>query len=271
MKLFHRALGEGPPLIVVHGLYGSSDNWISIARSLSVNFRVYLIDQRNHGRSPHSDKHSYDLLRDDLREFISNNHIRKPVLMGHSMGGKTVMYYAVAFPDLVNSLIVIDMAPVSYMDTATTQKDIHKNILSALSGIDLSVARNRGDINNQLAPGIPNPAVRRFLLKNVTRYTGGAFRWKLNIDVLRRNLSGILDGLAPGDFRESGGIKGFPVLFIRGGLSDYIRDEHIPAIRTIFPDAQVRTFENAGHWLHAEEPERLVQTVKNFLLNQKTA
>lgn len=262
MKLFYRKYGEGVPLIIVHGLYGASDNWVSIAKVLADNFEVYLIDQRNHGRSPHSREHNYRLMVNDLYEFLEGQNIDKAILIGHSMGGKTVMHFAKEYPEKVEALIVLDIAPKSYIELSKKASIHHYLILNAMRSIDFSKVTSRKDIEMQLAESINDERIRRFLLKNIHRDQNNSFSWSLNVEALYQNIDEIMNGelLPPQE-----PISGFPVLFIRGADSNYILDKDIEKIHAIFPYAELKTIENAGHWLHAEQPEKLLKIIYAFL------
>ena len=253
--------------MIVHGLYGSGDNWIAIARELSSSFEVYVVDQRNHGQSPHAAIHDYPSMRDDLREFMDGQGIDKAILIGHSMGGKTVMSFALAWPERVQSLISIDIAPKSYHDMALDSHAAadHAKMIDAMMELDMSAAESRDEVDLAISPRIGSDRVRRFLLKNVRRDKEGAWYWRINLKVLRDNLDPILDGLETDRAIAEGGITGFPALFISGANSDYIKTEDLGLIRSIFPVAEFVSIPNAGHWLHAEQPILLVKTIRYFL------
>jgi esterase len=263
MELFFRKFGAGPALIIIHGLYGSSDNWLSIGRELARDFEVYLVDLRNHGNSPHSDRHTYALMKLDLLEFIDRHDIEKPVLIGHSMGGKVAMVFAAEFPERVASLVVIDIGSKSYhsLKDFSSQANDHMNILIGMQSIDFSKVKTREDIDAQLSGFVRSSRVRNFLLKNIRRSRDNTFSWKINVPVLIKELPSVLEGLDP----KIAGVNGFPVLFVRGGDSDYIRDEDFREIKEFFPSAEFVTIPDAGHWLHAEKPEVLVKTLREFL------
>lgn len=266
MKLFYRKYGEvGPPLIIVHGLYGMSDNWLSVAKILSANFCVYCIDQRNHGHSPHSDTHNYTVLVDDLKEFLDEYEIQKAILIGHSMGGKTVMSFAVKYPEMISNLIVVDISPKQYDFSAEHIETInHLKILETLSNTDVSKFDSRDDIFSALIKELNDQRLVSFLMKNIRRDKQRKFYWGLNISALKQNMNSILDGL---DSQFTSQVYGFPTLFIRGLKSKYILDEDIMYIRKLFPYAEVIDIPNAGHWVHAEQPELFINSVNEFLLS----
>ena len=268
MKLFYRKYGEtGPPLIIVHGLYGSGDNWVTIARELASRFEVYVVDQRNHGQSPHSQTHDYPSMRDDLKKFMDAEGIEQAVLIGHSMGAKIIMFFAAAWPDRVQSLVSVDMGPGAYHELAVDSRSAanHGGMIDAMLGLDLSGMESREDIDRALAQKIGSDRVRSFLLKNVRRDKSGSFSWRVNLEALRSNLDRILDGLDVESIVAGGGITGFPALFVSGEKSDYIRAEDHRLIRSVFPVADIVTIPGAGHWVHAEQPALLVKTIKYFL------
>lgn len=262
MELFFRKYGQGPPLIIIHGLYGSSDNWVSIGRELANDFEVLLIDQRNHGRSPHSNDHNYQLLKEDLREFMDKQSIEKAIIIGHSMGGKTAMFFAAEYPERVSHLIVADISPRSYKSSKSSQLLAHTKIIKGMFNLDFYGITNREDIDAILAKSIPENRIRQFLLKNIKRTKDNEYSWSLNIKTIRNELVNILEGL---DDNHSE-IMGFPVLFIKGANSDYISDEDIRIIQKIFPYADIETIPEAGHWLHAEQPELFLKKVRDFIL-----
>ena len=268
MELFYRKYGEpAPPLVIVHGLYGSSDNWVSIARDLSDRFEVYAVDQRNHGNSPHSPVHDYPSMREDLREFMDGQEIKKAVLVGHSMGAKTVMCFAEAWPERVQALVSVDMAPKSYRELALASHTAanHSSMIEAMMQLDLSKIHSREEADRALATSIGSERIRSFLLKNLRRKRGGTFVWRINLEALSGNLEAIFEGMDREAIVARGGITGFPALFISGGESDYIRITDHQLIREIFPTAEVLTIPGTGHWVHAEKPELLVKTLRYFL------
>ncbi|PLX10837.1 MAG: alpha/beta hydrolase [Marinilabiliales bacterium] len=262
MELFFREYGSGHPLIILHGLYGSSDNWHSLAKKLSGKYHVYVPDLRNHGKSPHSDTHDYDSMSEDIWELIDNLSIETPIMIGHSMGGKVAMNFCYNYTGLISKLVVVDISPVDYNNDLKFMPNllIHQGITNALLSVNFQQAKSIKDVDNQLENKIPEIRLRQFLLKNLN-FKSQPFSWKLNITAIRQNLENITAGLQlnqkPKELPET--------LFIRGGLSTYIRKDSLDKIRLYFPDAQIRTIENAGHWLHAEQPEALLNLLKNWL------
>ncbi|MEM8568977.1 MAG: alpha/beta fold hydrolase [Bacteroidota bacterium] len=250
MNLFFREMGKGQPLIILHGLFGASDNWISIGKVLSEQFKVYLVDQRNHGQSPHADEFSYPAMAEDLREFIEQHEIDNPIILGHSMGGKTAMQFALENQDAFDKLIVVDIGPKAYPVH-------HRTILDGLLSINLSTLASRGEADKQLAEYIPELGVRQFLLKNLGRGSSG-FKWKINLPVINERIEIIGHGT------EGKLLTDKEVLFIRGENSNYILDEDIALINETFPTARLETVENAGHWVHAEKPQVVIDIVSAF-------
>ncbi len=265
MKLFSRKYGEaGPPLIIIHGLYGMSDNWATVAKELSDKFVVYTIDQRNHGRSPHSDIHDYDSMCNDLKLFFDDNNIDKATLVGHSMGGKTVMKFAEKYPEYISAITVVDISPKKYDHKTDAELTTdHRKIIGALLNINLESIKTRKDADTKLSEYLNDIKLRGFLLKNLKKDNNRKFYWGLNINSINNNLERITDKT---DGISTKGIYGFPVLFIRGLKSNYITDNDISLIREIFPYADIVDIPEAGHWIHAEQPELFIKTLKNFLL-----
>lgn len=252
MQLHYQSYGQGRPLIVLHGLFGSSTNWNSLSKALAAHYRVLAVDQRNHGSSPHSDELSYTLLAEDLREFMQQQSLESVYLLGHSMGGKTAMEFALRYPASVERLIVVDIAPRPYAPH-------HDEILEAMCSLDLSAATSRSALDAALAEGIPDAPTRQFLLTNVTRDESGGFRWKLNLPAIDQNYDQVSAGIAAG--RSFDG----PVLFVRGEQSDYVQAADEPQIRALFPQASIVTVPGAGHWVHADAPAEFARLVHEFL------
>lgn len=251
MELYFREFGAGEPVIILHGLFGFSDNWQTIAKSLASQYLVITPDLRNHGRSPHVPSHTYEEMAEDLRLFMENHWIHSAVLIGHSMGGKVAMQMALNHPDMVEKLVVVDIAPGKAADN-------HSGIFEALLGIDLSVMQARADIESCLVSRIPDMGTRQFLLKNITRNDDGKFAWKMNLPVLWRHFPDILDAV-------TGELFDKPALFVRGDRSNYIKDADAALIMTLFPQAEITTIQNAGHWVHADKPNELIAVISEFL------
>lgn len=263
MKLFYRKEGSGTPLVVVHGLYGSSDNWINIGKRLSEKHTVYLIDQRNHGRSPFSDVHTFNSMRDDLAEFFESHNIGKATILGHSMGGKVAMWFAADFPEKVEKLVVADIAPKDYLLlNDDSQYYLHRNILMAMQELDFSQIHNRNDVDDRLAEKIDDARIRQFLLKSVEKNKiTKLYQWRVNVNVLYDNLEEIVSGVNRRWLEDRIPITSYPVIFIRGMKSKYILPEDEPMIKEIYPDSRIIDIPDAGHWLHAEQPEKFMQAV----------
>jgi len=268
MKLFYRKSGEGPAMIILHGLYGMSDNWLTVAKSLSGHFEVWLPDWRNHGNSPHDPAHDFESLTSDLLEFMDEHRIEKAILAGHSMGGKAIMRFAEKHPERISALIVIDISPRAYTSTDRTSDHSidHASIIEGMMSVDIEGAKSRQEVETQLSWYISSSRIRKFLLKNVDKNKNGQFRWKLNLRVLLDNLPELFGGIDQDRYAGGEGITGFPVLFVKGEKSGYIGIDDYALIKKIFPEAEINTVPNSGHWLHAEQPDLLVKTIKYFLL-----
>ncbi len=252
MKLYHRTLGEGEPLIIMHGVFGSSDNWQSVGKVFSERFKVYFLDLRNHGRSPHSEAFDYQSMAEDVHEFIDDMNISKAHLLGHSMGGKVAMQLATDFSDRVNKLVVVDIAPKYYPPH-------HQQIFDGFRAVDLQSIRSRKEADDQMAEVISSIGVRQFILKNLDREEGGKFKWKLNLKVIEEKANEI--GSSIGDQVSFDG----KTLFISGSNSDYITKDDHARIRSFFPSSEIREVQGAGHWIHAEKPKDLIRLVMDFL------
>jgi len=251
MELFSRIEGKGPDLLILHGLFGLSDNWAGLARSWSTHFEVHNIDLRNHGRSPWSEDWSYAFMAEDVLEYLNTKAISSAYVLGHSMGGKAAMQLAVDHPNRVEKLIVVDIGPKQYPTH-------HRSIVDALQSIDFSQLERRSEISDALEPKIHDLGTRQFLLKNVHRSANG-FAWRFNLDVIDAQLEEVGQCLVERDGYEA------PALFIRGGKSGYILDDDLPGIHRHFPMMQLKTIQGAGHWVHAEKPKEVFDEVLSFL------
>ena len=253
MNLYYRSLGEqGKVIIILHGLFGSSDNWLTVGKKLSEHHRVYLLDQRNHGQSFHDDDFTYDAMALDLHQFVQKNKIKNFVLIGHSMGGKVAMQYASRNSIEIETLIVVDIAPKYYPVH-------HQDILSSLASINLETLKSRNEANQLLSKNVPEAGTRQFLLKNLGRDTLGKFRWKINLTGITQGIENVGEALSV-DAHFDG-----PTLFIRGAKSNYILDTDFAASKVHFPDSALATIPDAGHWVHAEQPEKLLTTIEEFI------
>ena len=252
MKLNYRELGEGQPLVILHGLFGNSDNWQTHAKKLSEYFRVILVDQRNHGHSDWSNEFSYDLMAKDLNELFIDLNLKKAIVLGHSMGGKTAIRFTQLYPSKIEKLIIIDIGVKEYPMH-------HEEILKGLHSIDLEKVTTRSEAEEILSKYIPSNGVRQFLLKNLYWIEKGKLAWRMNIPVLEKEMPEILTVLPNNEIFNS-------TLFIRGMLSNYILDEDIPQLEDQFTDFQIVSIENAGHWVHAEAPFEFIEKVLEFCL-----
>lgn len=252
MRLHFREQGRGSPLVILHGLFGSLENWAFISQQLSEILQVFSVDQRNHGQSPHSPEMNYSLMAEDVGEFVEERGLLKTSLLGHSMGGKVAMQFALRYPDQVERLVIVDMAPRAY-------RPAHEEIFRALLALNLNQFQTRAQIDDALSAGIPDLTTRRFLLKGLTRTASGSFNWKFDLPSLYHNYS-FLNEATESDQPFEG-----PTLFIRGEKSDYIREQDLPEIQHLFPGSKVVTISGAGHWVHAEAPEKFLKITKQFL------
>jgi len=252
VRLNYKSFGEGTPVVILHGLLGSLDNWQTFARRLAGEFMVYTVDLRNHGKSPHSDVHTYPAMADDLLEFFREQNIPKAHLIGHSMGGKAAMQFAIFHPEKVLKLIVVDMAPRSY-------ESGHEMIFEALMKIDLEQIRKREEADALLGETIHDTVMRQFLLKNLDRNTDGSFAWKMNLHGLWKNYSFINVPI------RSDAKVNVPTVVIRGGKSNYVQHNDLNSFKEIFPNTSLITIRDAGHWVHAEAPDEFYHTVRNEL------
>lgn len=268
MHLFSREVGnQERTIIILHGLYGASDNWMTIASSLSEKFRIILPDQRNHGRSPHNPNHTYDLLASDLHELIQAKELQKVILIGHSMGGKTAMRFALDYPHMVDHLVVIDIAPKDYSSFANYAQITanHNIIIDSMISVDPSIMGSRNEIDAELRKHLPNKRLRQFLMKNIRRSALGSYQWQLNLEALKTNMPEIMDGFSKYKPDNNFIRSEVPALFIKGEQSPYILEEDSLVINRFFQKSQIITIPKAGHWLHAEQPDLLIKTLLYFL------
>jgi len=263
VKLFYRKEGTGSPLIIVHGLYGSSDNWLNIGKRLAEKHTVYMVDQRNHGRSPFAPSHTYDDLKDDLLAFFEQQQIEKATVLGHSMGGKVAMWFAADFPEKIEKLVIADITPKDYLlMKEDSQFYLHRNILLAMQEVDFTQVKSRNDVDDFMAQKIDDERIRQFLLKNVVKdKKTHLYTWRVNAEVLYDHLEEIVGGVNKNWLDDRIPISGYPVIFIRGMKSNYIMPEDEDLIKEIYPDAAIVDIPDAGHWLHAEQPRKFMKAV----------
>ena len=255
MKLLHSSIsGKGAPMIILHGFLGMGDNWKSLAIKFSAHYEVHVIDQRNHGRSFHDDDFSYEHMVEDLLNYLDHHGLKSVQILGHSMGGKTAMLFAVEYPERVDKLMVADIAPRFYPPH-------HQMILDALGEVDFKMIRSRSEIDEILQKYIPEIGIRQFLLKNVYRKEKNQFAFRFNFEVLEEHYDEIGVALPPRTIFEG------PVLFLKGALSGYIDEQDRDLISAHFPNSKIVTIANSGHWLHAENPIDFYNNVVRFLEN----
>jgi esterase len=252
MQLHYLSYGTGYPLIILHGLFGSLDNWHTLSKNFSEHYQVFSLDQRNHGRSPHSDEFNYSVMAQDLADFLEQQNLSEVYLLGHSMGGKVAMEFAFNSPAKVSKLIVADIAPKDYPPS-------HKTLLETLLSIDLTQFTNRKDIDKNLTSKIPDFGVRQFILKNIYLNDDGIFTWKMNLSGIYKNYAVLSQNIT----REKTCSR--PTLFIRGEKSPYIQESDYPLINSLFTQAKIVTMPNVGHWVHAEAPKEFYKIVMEFL------
>ncbi|NOZ41806.1 MAG: alpha/beta fold hydrolase [Alphaproteobacteria bacterium] len=238
-------------LLILHGLFGSGHNFRTLAKKLSVKYHVYCLDLRNHGNSPHDDDVSFGAMAADISEFMADHNIDRPAVMGHSLGGKVAMQLALSHPEKISKLIIGDIAPVAYPHH-------HDQIFAGLNEVSRRAPASRKEAERILTDYIEIPEVRLFLLTNLVRGADHSLHWRINVDGLQKGYRHIAKKLC-------GSPYGGPALFIRGALSDYVKAEYYPEIYQLFPKAHIVTLEGAGHWLHAEKPDKFAEIVRGFL------
>ena len=255
MKLFFRHMGQGTPVVILHGLLGLSDNWVTFGRQMALDFEVFIPDLRNHGQSPHDHVFNFNVLVEDLNELIADQGLKKVNLIGHSLGGKTAMLFALRSPDFLDKLVVVDIALRKYSMNLE-----HQMLIDAMLKVDFSSARSRSDVDRQLERNVHSLKLRQFLLKNIYWKDKETLSWRVNLPILKETLPLILERILPGrQFLK-------PVLLVRGGLSDYVTDADLPEMLKQFPLTSVKTIANASHWVHADTPGEFYSLVHRFLL-----
>jgi esterase len=255
MDLLYREYGEGQPIVILHGLLGISDNWVAVARKLAAEgYRALIPDQRNHGQSPQHHVLNYYALTDDLSEFIESHKLIKPVILGHSMGGKVAMRYTLENPGKVDRLIIVDTSLRTYV-----RFNYHLKLIDAMLSVDFSKVGSRQEVETILAEKIGDERLVRFLMKNLYWKEKGLLGWRPNLKAISYHVDAMYDGVFYSTRFER------PALFIRGGKSDYILEEDFPAIYQNFPHASIKTIENGTHWVHADEPDEFYHLLLEFL------
>lgn len=253
MKLFYRKFGEGQPFFILHGLFGQSDNWNTLAKQIAEHgFAVYTVDQRNHGLSPHSDTWDYSSMSDDLKELMVDVGAKNCILLGHSMGGKTAMQFALEHAAMLDKLIVADMAPRYYAPH-------HQDVLRGLQAVNFNRIKTRKEAEGILAQYIDDYGTKQFLLKNIYWKDDGQMDWRFNLPVIADKIENVGKAILADHICET------PSLFIRGEKSDYVVDSDILEIREIFSHSFVDTIKDSGHWIHAEQPAAFLKSVLAFV------
>lgn len=248
--LFARQIGSGEPVLILHGLLGSSANWTAVARELAESFSVFSLDLRNHGRSFHSDLFDYPVMADDVLAFIDQQNLDNISMIGHSMGGKTAMQFAYLYPERINKLVVVDIAPRAYPPHNLITVD-------ALLDLDLATISQLNHADAQLQPAIPETSERLSHLKNLKRGKDGIYHWQVNLKIIRKNYALISDAVDGGSYPK-------PCLFIRGVHSDYIQDADWDDVLECFPQAELITIPNAGHWVHIQARQVFVEKIRAY-------
>lgn len=254
MQLFSRIYGKGEPLIILHGLYGMSDNWLNIAKKNSENYTVFLPDLRNHGQSPHSNIMNYAVMAEDINEFIIYNKIENPLIIGHSMGGKVAIQYALNHNNNIKALIIGDIAPSKY-----ESKYSHIGIMQAMLSIKPSEYNRYKDIEQKLELIIKSKQLISFVLKNLKRDSNGKLAWKLNIKAISDNYINLGEAIVSNNIFEG------KTLFIRAENSEYLKDEYYNDIYKLFPNSTITIMPKVSHWLHAENPDLFIDIINQFL------
>jgi len=256
LSLNYKVFGEGDPVIILHGLFGMLDNWQTFAKKLAESHMVFIIDQRDHGKSIHTEEFNYELLSEDLYTFMNEHWIYETKLIGHSMGGKTVMQFAANYPDMIEKMVVVDIAPIAY-------KPGHQVIFEALYGVDIEKVKSRKEVESVLSNYIDDSGIRQFLMKNLQRNKNtGGFRWKMNLNLLYSAYENII-----ADVNQPEPIE-VETLFVRGQRSKYIGETGEVAIINRYTNGKLVTIADTGHWIHAEKPMELLELVLDFFADK---
>jgi len=252
MRLHYEVQGDGRPLVILHGFLGSSENWRAMRKLFATTYKVFSVDQRNHGSSPHSSTMNYSVMTEDLREFLAEQGLSEVFLLGHSMGGKVAMQFASASPAAIEKLVIVDIAPKAYPPA-------QRLLLQAMQNLELRGLKTYGEAEAALGATISDAALRKFVVKNLTRDRNGEFHWRIGLDSLAANYDQLIQAPAMSNSFDK------PTCFIRGGLSRFIDNEDFAAIRKYFPRAELHTVPNAGHWVHIDAPEEFHRIVDEYL------
>jgi len=260
MKLHYRNFNQGESLFILHGLYGSSDNWITIAKKLDTRYNITIPDLRNHGLSPHSSIHNYQAMSKDIKELADSLNLKKINIIGHSMGGKVAMEFACMFPEFTEKIAIIDIAPKNY-NTLEFQNHLesHKTIINQMLNYSFEEKKSRTEIDNDFSNTINDFATRQFILKNIKRKEG-KFKWKINIKSIHMNIHKMMENSLTEDY-----LFEKPTLFIKAENSNYIQPKDMVSIKKTFPIAELISIPDCGHWIHTKQPEILIETINNFL------
>lgn len=251
--LHSKIVGEKPKnLLILHGLFGQSDNFATLAKQFAEHYTVHTIDLRNHGRSFHSDDMSFEAMSEDILNYLNHHQIESCYLLGHSLGGRSVIEFAYKHPEKIEKLIVADMAPKAYPPH-------HQGIIKALNSVDFEKIEKRSDVEEVLKQYIPEMGTRQFLLKNVYHVEDGKYAFRFNLKTLTDSYNDMVGG------NLTNGLFDKPTLFLRGEKSDYIQDSDFELIKSHFPNSEIKTIPNSGHWVHAENPKAFFDFVVEFL------
>lgn len=256
MLLHSRIEGEGKPLLIIHGFLGMSDNWKTLGgQYVAAGFQVHVLDMRNHGRSFHSSDFTYDAMVQDLVAYCTNHNLSKVDIIGHSMGGKVAMFFAVEHPEMTGRLVVADIGPKYYAPH-------HQDILAGLNAVDFSVKPERSEVEEILKGYIDDAGTRQFLMKNLYWKEPGQLAYRFNLEVFNEKIENIGEALPEGSRFDC------QTLFLRGDRSNYIKDNDIALIKTHFPNAELKDIHNSGHWVHAENPKDFMKETLAFFTRE---
>jgi esterase len=252
MRLQSYIDGQGRPLVLLHGFLGSSDNWRAMRKRFAAKYKVFSVDQRNHGNSPHSSMMNYTVMTEDLREFLSEQGLSNVCLLGHSMGGKVAMQFATESPEWIDKLVIVDISPKAYPPS-------HQLLLDAMQNLELRRLKTYGEVEAALAQSISDASLRKFVVKNLARNSNGDLYWRIGLDSLAANYDQLIKPPAISNSFDK------PTCFVRGAQSNFIADQDLASIREYFPRAEFHTIPNAGHWVHIDAPEEFHRVVDEYL------